>query len=488
MRKILLLCYLSGCLLLSQQSPGQFVTNQEATMIANKYIQVTTAKFGPWGGQSAAFAKPAQELVHEGILVGYYCQVDPCGWIVMPIRREFGSVKASSDIGIFQAEETTGLVALIKEKMADYVRAVEMKSGSIKTASIEDVESLLTRSGREVWGELASYVPGSISESPIVTDNYVEGQFLLTTEWDQNAPYNNYCPYLACSETDNGNALVGCVATAGAQIMRYWAWPPNNPGNPLDPYDWPNMKDEVNYPSSPAAQQDAVAELCFDVGMEVDMSYGCDGSSANTEDMVDVFTMNLYHNTCDVLYRSDFEYNAWFMLIQLSINLNRPMQYRIGTSSSGHSIVCDGWRTGVGTGQQYHMNYGWNDYHTAWYNVDFLYNSNPDEEFIVTNIFPYCSLGGALGGTYLAGIRYVDLDAWGTTATFLGGSIIQTLPSCWIKGTGTGGTEKVKFYGNSSDFSLIYTEGNVISGIKIYNGGLTLQNSGMIKMNKQEHW
>lgn len=43
---------------------------------------------------------------------------------------------------------------------------------------------------------------------------------LLTTKWNQFAPYNNLCP-----EYDGGISLTGCVATAMAQIMNYHQWP-----------------------------------------------------------------------------------------------------------------------------------------------------------------------------------------------------------------------------------------------------------------------
>lgn len=38
--------------------------------------------------------------------------------------------------------------------------------------------------------------------------------------WDQSEPYNNMCPYVK-----GYRAVTGCVATAMAQIMRYWGAP-----------------------------------------------------------------------------------------------------------------------------------------------------------------------------------------------------------------------------------------------------------------------
>ena len=43
-------------------------------------------------------------------------------------------------------------------------------------------------------------------------------EYLLSTQWYQSAPFNQYCPQLP-----GGNkTLTGCVATACAQIVYYW--------------------------------------------------------------------------------------------------------------------------------------------------------------------------------------------------------------------------------------------------------------------------
>ena len=44
----------------------------------------------------------------------------------------------------------------------------------------------------------------------------------MTSHWAQNPIYNYYCPY---DTVLWARSVVGCVATAMAQIMRYWQWP-----------------------------------------------------------------------------------------------------------------------------------------------------------------------------------------------------------------------------------------------------------------------
>ena len=45
---------------------------------------------------------------------------------------------------------------------------------------------------------------------------------LMTTQWNQSPYYNNRCPV---SPTNSRHAVTGCVATAMAQVMKYWNHP-----------------------------------------------------------------------------------------------------------------------------------------------------------------------------------------------------------------------------------------------------------------------
>ncbi len=51
----------------------------------------------------------------------------------------------------------------------------------------------------------------------------------LTSRWHQYSPFNDYCPELTPNADEH--VIVGCVATAMAQIMYYWQWPPSGSGS-----------------------------------------------------------------------------------------------------------------------------------------------------------------------------------------------------------------------------------------------------------------
>ncbi|WP_054029424.1 C10 family peptidase [Desulfatitalea tepidiphila] len=135
---------------------------------------------------------------------------------------------------------------------------------------------------------------------------------LLTTAWGQGSPYNLMTPDDSC---DGGHTVTGCVATAWAQLLRYWAWPIQGAGSheytwtrqtldpdTLDPltetlsanfevnYGWDLMPDLLSQESS-EAEKDAVSQLMYHMGVAAEMAYGCDGSGSNAwaDDILGVY-------------------------------------------------------------------------------------------------------------------------------------------------------------------------------------------------------
>ena len=116
---------------------------------------------------------------------------------------------------------------------------------------------------------------------------------LIQTKWDQEPYYNAHCPF---DKNTNLNTLTGCVATAMAQIMKYWNYPVNGSGyhEYSDPqygkqkadfgstsYQWTSM------PNNVSSYNSAVATLMYHCGVSVNMTYGLKASSAQTLDVAD---------------------------------------------------------------------------------------------------------------------------------------------------------------------------------------------------------
>jgi hypothetical protein len=79
------------------------------------------------------------------------------------------------------------------------------------------------------WQELITgRAPERVNEPAIPLAEPISMTLNLTSHWGQGSPYNDQCPELTPNADEH--VLVGCNATATAQIMYYWEWPPTGFG------------------------------------------------------------------------------------------------------------------------------------------------------------------------------------------------------------------------------------------------------------------
>ncbi len=73
----------------------------------------------------------------------------------------------------------------------------------------------------------------------------------LTSQWDQNSPYNDQTPTYPPGSADH--TYVGCGATATVQLMYYWQWPNSGVGSKTTSYDfwWRGNWDEEPLSTDP---------------------------------------------------------------------------------------------------------------------------------------------------------------------------------------------------------------------------------------------
>ncbi len=212
---------------------------------------------------------------------------------------------------------------------------------------------------------------------------------LLTTEWNQTAPYNNQCP-----SNESGHCYTGCVPTAVAQVMRYWKWPATYDwDNMLDYYGWSYTSDD--YISYNSTQANAVARLMADIGRAMHTSY-CQANGSPTpwsyEALVDSFGYSQGIN----IVRGDKAANVKSALIA-ELDAKRPVPY-VGhpEQGDGHALVCDGYTAN----NYFHFNYGWGGQTDGFYRLSAvpMYINNV---VIWTNVRPYDAIQKEIDG-----IRY----------------------------------------------------------------------------------
>jgi len=376
---------LAFCILLSNTTFGRLATQQEMDNVCQNWLTEKTLKKGTWAGSNNPKIFSTDEIVHEGQILARFYNIFPKGHIVIPVLMEMSPVKFYSDKTNLDISDT-GPIQLIKDVLLSRYRAFESVYGDLDDTQPASGEILFDQKHKMAWERFA------VSAEEFVADNTTsraEVGPLLTTAWTQHPPYNNLCPML-----DGGRTFVGCAATAAAQLLNYYQWPPRGVGSHSftwdgnvfcgesvpaveliadfsDEYDWDNMPDNCESGCT-QAEEDAVAELSYELGVAMDMAYGTCASGTNPPKIIYAFLNHFRYNPFYYrAFRTDYTPEGWFALIQEHINAGHPLFYQIHS----HGIICDGWRDDGG--MEYHMNYGWGLTHEesydVWYVLDNLY-------------------------------------------------------------------------------------------------------------------
>lgn len=261
---------------------------------------------------------------------------------------------------------------------------LDIYAEQINTARTLDIKPTTTRADVE---------PGSIVVEPLLGD----------IMWDQMDPFNGMTP---------GHAPTGCVATATAQIMRYWKYPDHAVGTHgymsksygylSHDYnyriDWDDMPVAPN--GTPDNKIDAkpnptIARFMYGLGVAFDMNYSQQGSGT-THDKVVPALIRHYGYTKDIKRITAQEAGSqWSSIIKSELDAGHPVLHGGTGKGGGHSFVCDGYTTD----DLFHFNWGWSGVSNGWYKLNALvpdilgtgggagggYNENRD---IVINIAP----------------------------------------------------------------------------------------------------
>ncbi len=216
-------------------------------------------------------------------------------------------------------------------------------------------------------------------------DNYVANQtatraaftgekLLNTAKWNQYAPFNKYTP---------NNYVTGCVATAGAIVMKHHGYPAKGIGshsytwngktltaNFEHDYDWANMP--AKYDGTNDAAFDGVARLMSDLGVAVEMQYAKSGSGAYIGNLISA--LQKYFGYSKLTYLAsidDVGAEAWNAKLRGEIDGNRPILYSASDASAGgHSFIIDGYKD-----ESFSVNWGWGGYCNGFYQIGAL---NPE--------------------------------------------------------------------------------------------------------------
>ena len=374
----------------------------------------------------------------------YIYNVGETGFVIIAGDDNYRPIIGYSDKGVFNSDD-------MAPALVDYLEVVRQgvmlaaQASSAKAAVAADWAML------EKCGRLVSRHGGR------------EDEFLVQTTWNQNYPYNYFCP--VGEGGPGGHCYAGCVATAAAQLMKYWDHPLHGQGSytyipedhpeygPLTvnfgeaTYDWENMPASISS-SSPIEQIEAVAQLIYHVGVSVDMNYRPSSSGAVTGKLCQTMPAYFFYtNQMANLYREDYTHEGYMQLVIDAIDMNWPMVHRGG----GHAYVLDGYNDN----DMVHFNWGWSGSSDGWFNIDdhgytdgesVIYNYVPDEIYSATPNMPTNAAAEPSNDNSLTATI-----SWTNPSITMTNGVLNTIDQIVVERNG----------------QVVYTEDNVIPGAEM---------------------
>lgn len=250
-------------------------------------------------------------------------------------------------------------------------------TGSFDAENLPDgLKDLLKSYERQIAALGSSYQANQTATRAAFTGE----KLLNTAKWNQDKPFNMHTP---------NNYVTGCVATAGAIVMKHHGYPAKGTGshsytwngqtltaNFEHDYDWANMP--TKYDGTNDADFDGVARLMADLGVAVEMNYAKDGSGSYIGDLVTALQKYYgYSKLSHLMAIEDVGAEAWNGRLREEIDANRPVLYAASDPArGGHAFVIDGYKD-----ESFSVNWGWGGYCDGFYQIGAL---NPESEGMPT--------------------------------------------------------------------------------------------------------
>ncbi len=275
----------------------------------------------------------------------------------------------NAEFYVFNGANSTGYVIVAGDDCAPTILGYS-NNGSFDSDNMPPAMKAWLKSYER---QVAISAQSGIAYAPATTTDHAKIAPMVTTQWNQGAPYNDMCPY---DEKQQAHAATGCVATAMAQVANYHKWPTQAQGTGTatfnlgtltrdmsnDVFAWDKMlnkyatKTETDS-SGTTEQREAVALLMLDMGYSVNMSYKVSASGAQSWAIPVGLVKNLnYDKAAHLVYRSWYNDAQWDSIIYNELANGRPILYSGDTKArEGHEFVCHGYE---GNGY-YYFNWGW---------------------------------------------------------------------------------------------------------------------------------
>lgn len=279
--------------------------------------------------------------------MAYICNfADSAGFAVICADDRVGCpILACVESGTLDDSADNPGLAIFLENAQVYMEESILRFEEEKDSLLEVAERELEAHDSKQLTSLRSTYTGSFK----LLKGTEEVKPLLNTTWAQSgSPYNDLMK--TCKSNVSGHAPAGCWAVAIGQLMAYYQYPKTlsykidrRTKRSLSP-NWSVIvkeKDAGNLDEIDAKKQ--VGELLYGIGLNIDMDYGCDGSSAKESDAMSYLKACGYSGCGTQSFT--FEKAKGYLDLRRPVLMNGKQKKVAFVAYDGHAWVVDGYTT-----------------------------------------------------------------------------------------------------------------------------------------------
>jgi hypothetical protein len=321
----------------------------------------------------------------------------PEGFIVVAGDDLVEPIVCFSPEGHYDPSPANPMGALVSQDLAARVARVQVRQ-KVAAALANDEDEIQARAK---WASLLRPRSAKMdAASAALSDPRVAP--LLASKWSQTVAGKNQACFNYFTPTGVGvpnNYPCGCVATAMAQLMRFYRAPRSGVGTDSfqitvdgrkktrklrggngsgGAYDW-NAMPLVPSAALTQAQEKMIGALTYDAGVSARMAYRRSGSGAAmnnaAKSLKETFDYaNVIHG---YTARGSISNGRLQKMLNPNLDAGYPVLLAIYKDNDyGHAVVCDGYGYN-GSTLYHHLNMGWSGYSDAWYNLPKIDGATP---------------------------------------------------------------------------------------------------------------
>ncbi len=342
----------------------------------------------------------------------YVVYLQPAGFVVVSADDLVEPIIGFADDGLYDPSPDNPMGALVTSDLNGRMAAAGISGGWHPQAQLGDgapadaipkafsFEAATPTDPADKWRhliEIAEDSRGGFGLMALLSPGDIRVLPLVQSKWGQGTACGQYC-YNTYTPL---HYPAGCLATAMAQVMRYYEHPaaqigrqqfliqvgsgvpPTSRGQTAytrggdglgGPYRWSAMlpQPESSCSTLTETQRQAIGALCHDAGIVIGMRYERTGSGAFISDASEAMVNTFGYKSAILGYNMGNNVHSGLMeMINPNLDAKAPVILAILNASdpnSGHAVVCDGYGYHSST-LYHHLNMGWEGADNVWYNL-----------------------------------------------------------------------------------------------------------------------